>query len=93
MVSHVVHDVSYGDLLVGLDPEREMVDLGHVAVDIGKVAVHDGCVVVVAVEAPDTGLAVADGSEVHGAVGFAEAEVGILSVEITHFTSEGDHVG
>ena len=44
-------------------------------------------------EAPDAGLAVADGAEIERAVGLAEAEVRVGTVVPAHFPGEGDDIG
>ena len=93
MVSHVLHDVTDRDGLDGLDPEGKVVDLAHVAVDVREIFVNLSGVVVMAVEAPDSGLAVADGAEIHGAIGLTEAEFSVWAIVISFLLGEGDSVG
>ena len=93
MVAHIVLDVAVADGSIGLDPERQSVVLGQIAVKEGQVAVHNLCFVVMAEEAPNAGLAVADGAEVQRAVSLAEAEVLVRAVIITLLACKRDDIG
>ena len=93
VVAHVVHYVADRNFLFRLDPEGKMVNLGHISINIRQIAVYLSGVVVVAVETPHTGLAVADGAEVHRAIGLAETEVGVRTVIVTLLLGEGYDVG
>ena len=63
-----------------------------VAIDVRQVLVHLCGVVVVAKEAPHTGIGVAHLREGDGAIGIAEAEVLVLATEVAFLAGKGDDV-
>ena len=92
VVAHVPLDVAVAHGGIRLNPQRQFVVLAQVPVQERQIAVHHFLGVVAPIKTPHAGLAVADGAPVQRTIGFAEAEIGIGPVKITHFAGKGDDV-
>ncbi len=66
---------------------------GEVPVQERQVFIHHLRIIVVSIEAPHAGLAVADGAPVQRTIGLAEAEIGVRTLVVAHLAGEGDDIG
>ena len=61
---------------------------GIMSIDEGQIGIHHLFIIMVAEEAPDAGLAEADGTKVQRAVSLTEAEVLVRAGVVTHFAGK-----
>ncbi len=90
MVAHILLHIAQAQFFFRLYPQRQVVAFIELTIDIGQILVH--FVAVVPEETPHAGVGVAHVFEIYGAIGIAEREILVLSVEKALFACQRDNV-